>query len=157
MIKISPDIDENDIGHLIEISLQFDIEGIIISNTSDINRENLIDKKKSEPGGLSGKPINELSNRLIKKFFTESKGKLTIIGVGGVDSGRCVFEKIISGASLVQLYTGMVYKGPGIVKAIKSELINILRREKVTKISDIMDQVLRIVKNSLTCHVTYIS
>ena len=138
LIKISPDIVENDISHIIELSLRFKIDGIIISNTTDKNRSNLTDKNKDEIGGLSGKPINGLSNKLIKRFYKETKGKLTIIGVGGIDSGSCVFEKLTSGASLVQLYTGLIYKGPSIVKDIKSELINILKREKITKLSDII-------------------
>ena len=66
------------------------------------------------------------------------KGKISIIGVGGIDSGQDVFDKIVSGASLVQLYTGMVYKGPGIVRDIKNELIQILKREKVKKLQELI-------------------
>jgi len=72
---------------------------------------------------------------LIKKFYRETKGKIKIIGVGGVDSGQSAFEKIISGANVVQLYTGMIYKGPGIVKEIKKELIEILEKEKIKNIT----------------------
>ena len=70
---------------------------------------------------------------MIKKFYKETKGKIKIIGVGGVDSGESAFEKITAGADAVQLYTGMVYKGPGIVKEIKKELISILKK-KISKI-----------------------
>ena len=66
---------------------------------------------------------------MIKKFYTETKGKIQIIGVGGVDSGQTAFDKIIAGADAVQLYTGMVYKGPGVVKEMKKELISILKRK----------------------------
>ena len=77
----------------------------------------MIDKQKKETGGLSGKPLKNLSTNLIKKFYKETKGKIDIIGVGGVDSGQSAFEKISAGAKAVQLYTGMVYNGPGIISA----------------------------------------
>ena len=73
---------------------------------------------------------------MIKKFYRETKGKIKIIGVGGVDSGQSAFEKIISGANVVQLYTGMIYKGPGIVKEIKKELIEILKDKGFKNINE---------------------
>ena len=73
---------------------------------------------------------------MIKRFYKETDKKIKIIGVGGVDSGSSAFEKIAAGADVVQLYTGMVYKGPGIVKEIKKDLISILKREKLKNISD---------------------
>ena len=95
-------------------------------------------KFKNEPGGLSGEPLAKISNDLIKKFYKEIKGEVTIIGVGGVNSGLTAYEKIKAGASLLQLYTGMVYEGPGIVKKIKSELIDILKKEKIKNVSEIV-------------------
>ena len=77
-----------------------------------------------------------MSTDLIRKFFKDTKGKIQIIGVGGVDSGQSAFEKISVGANAVQLYTGMVYKGPGIVKEIKKELVSILKKEKIKNISE---------------------
>ena len=75
------------IDNIIELVLQNNIDGLILTNTTDQNRENLLDKKKNESGGLSGKPLRDLSTELIKKFYTQLKGKIPIIGVGGVDSG----------------------------------------------------------------------
>ena len=135
-IKISPDIEESSISHINELILKHKINGIIISNTTDVNRDNLIDVKKKEKGGLSGVPVRNLSTNLIKKFYKEIKGKIKIIGVGGVDSGQSAFEKITAGANAVQLYTGMVYKGPGVVKEIKKDLIEILKKEKIKNISE---------------------
>jgi dihydroorotate dehydrogenase len=135
-VKISPDIEDSEISGILELIFKFDIDGLIISNTSDKNREALIDEKKNENGGLSGHPIEKLSTNMIKKFYKEVNNKIPIIGVGGVDSGKSAFEKIISGASAVQLYTGMVYKGPGIVKEMKKDLISILKREKLSTIND---------------------
>ena len=138
LVKISPDIDSNDVHNLIELIIKFNIEGIIISNTSDKNRDNLEDIKKLEIGGLSGKPLIDISTNLIKKFYNELKGKTKIIGVGGVDSGTSAYDKIAAGANLVQLYTGMVYKGPNIVKEIKEELIKKLLKEKIKNIDEIV-------------------
>jgi dihydroorotate dehydrogenase len=138
LVKISPDIDNNDVHNLIELIIKFNIEGIIISNTSDKNRDNLEDIKKLEIGGLSGKPLIDISTNLIKKFYNELKGKTKIIGVGGVDSGTSAYDKIAAGANLVQLYTGMVYKGPNIVKEIKEELIKKLMKEKIKNIDEIV-------------------
>ena len=135
VIKLSPDIDSKDISRIIELVEKYNIQGIIVSNTTDTNREKLSDIKKNEAGGLSGQPLKNISTNLIKKFYRETKGKIKIIGVGGVDSGQSAFEKITAGADVVQLYTGMVYKGPGIVKDIKKELISILKKENFKDIS----------------------
>ena len=135
-LKLSPDLNENNIGKIVELIKKYNIEGIIISNTTDGNREKLLDIKKNEKGGLSGKPLRNISTNLIKKFYKQTKGKISIIGVGGVDSGLSAFEKISSGANAIQLYTGMVYKGPSVVKEIKKELISILKKEKLKNLSE---------------------
>ena len=135
-IKLSPDIQEKDISIIVELINKYNIQSIVISNTTDKNRENLSDFKKNELGGLSGQPLKDISTNLIKKFYKETKGKINIIGVGGVDSGQSAFEKIAAGADEVQLYTGMVYKGPGIVKIIKKELISILKKENLKNIRE---------------------
>ena len=134
MIKLSPDLDEKEISNTIEVIKKYEIEGIIVSNTTDKNRDKLLDSKKNELGGLSGQPIKDISTNLIKKFYKELNKKITIIGVGGVDSGKSAFEKITAGANVVQLYTGMVFKGPGVVKEIKKELISILKNDKIKNI-----------------------
>ena len=136
VVKISPDIKDNEISSIIELILKHKIEGIIVSNTTDSHREKLSDIQKNEKGGLSGQPLKDLSTKLIKKFYRETKGNIQIIGVGGVDSGHAAFEKICAGADAVQLYTGMVYKGPGVVKEMKKELITILKKEKMKNISE---------------------
>ena len=136
VLKISPDINNDEISKIVELTAKYKISGIIVSNTSDSNRENLSDVQKSEKGGLSGQPLKDLSTSLIKKFYKNTKGKIKIIGVGGVDSGLTAFEKISAGADAIQLYTGMVYKGPGIVKDMKKELISILKKENLKNISE---------------------
>ena len=135
-VKISPDINDQEISQIIEIIIKYKIEGVIISNTSDNNRSALSDIQKNERGGLSGLPLKNISTELIKKFYKEVNGKVKIIGVGGVDTGRSVFEKIISGATAIQLYTSMIYRGPGIAKEIKKELVEILKKEKIKNITE---------------------
>ncbi len=138
VLKVSPDIADKEISHIVELMKKFNISGVIISNTTDKNRENLRGKHKIEAGGLSGEPLEELSNNLIKKFYRELKKEITIIGVGGINSGLSAYKKLKSGASLLQLYTGMVYEGPGVVKKIKAELIDILVKEKIKNVNEIV-------------------
>ena len=135
-LKISPDIEDSSVEKISQIIINQNISGVILTNTSNANRSLLKSSNKHQVGGLSGKPIRELSTGLIKKFYKKLKGKAYIIGVGGVDSGKSAFEKIAAGANTVQLYTGMIYKGPGIVKEIKKELIQILKAEGINNIKD---------------------
>ena len=137
-VKISPDIEDKNINRISDLLLKHSVEAVIISNTTDKNRENLSNINKLEKGGLSGKPLEKRSNELINKFYKILKNKIKIIGVGGVDSGQSAYQKIISGASLVQLYTGMIYQGPSIASKISEELINILEKEGVKNISDVI-------------------
>ena len=134
VLKLSPDIMKEEISNINELILKFKIDGIVLTNTSNQNRENLSDIKKNEIGGLSGLPLQKLSLKFIKNFYKSNKGRVPIIGVGGIDNGQSAFEKIAAGATVIQLYTGMVYKGPGVVKNIKKELIEILKKEKINNI-----------------------
>jgi len=135
-LKLSPDIEDFSVEKISEIIINQKITGVILTNTSNVNRPSLKSSNKHQVGGLSGKPIRELSTGLIKKFYKKLKGKAYIIGVGGVDSGKSAFEKIAAGANAVQLYTGMIYKGPGIVKEIKKELIQIIKSEGMKNIKE---------------------
>ena len=136
LLKISPDIKDNQISEIAVSAIKNDISGIILTNTTNSNKDKLISDFKKEEGGLSGKPLQQISTNMIKKFYKQLNGKIPIIGVGGVNSGKSAYEKIIAGASLLQLYTGLVYKGPSIVKNIKKELIQILKIEGLNNIKD---------------------
>ena len=138
VVKISPDINEDQINLISEILLENKINAIIISNTSDSSRDLLSDIQKHQKGGLSGKPIEKKSNILINKFYKLLKGKIKIIGVGGVDSGQSAYDKFLAGADFVQLYTGMVFKGPNIVGIIKKDLKELLIRDGVKNFSEIV-------------------
>ena len=136
LLKISPDIVDNHISEIADVAIKNDISGIILTNTTDGNRDKLMNNFKKEEGGLSGKPLQQISTDMIKKFYKQLNGKIPIIGVGGVNSGKSAYEKITAGASLLQLYTGLVYKGPLLVKNIKKELIQILKSEGLNNIKD---------------------
>jgi dihydroorotate dehydrogenase len=138
VVKISPDISEKQVNQISEIILKYNIGAIIISNTTENGRENLKNISKHQKGGLSGKPLEQKSNQLIKKFYELFKGKIKIIGVGGVDSGLSAYEKFQAGANYVQLYTGMVFQGPSIVKKIKKELKELLVRDGVKNFQEII-------------------
>ena len=138
VIKISPDILDDQAAQISEILLKHQIKAIIISNTTEGNREKLLNVSKHQKGGLSGKPLETRSNQLISTFYNLLKGKISIIGVGGVDSGKSAYAKFLAGANFIQLYTGMVYQGPNIVTKIKKELKELLINEDVKNFRDII-------------------
>ena len=138
LLKVSPDIDDNYIPEISEVALKNNISAMILTNTTNNNRNSLLSNVRKEEGGLSGEPLQEISTSIIKKFYKQLNGKIPIIGVGGVNSGKSAYEKIIAGASLLQLYTGFVYKGPFVVKDIKKELIQILKSEGIKNIKDVI-------------------
>ena len=137
-VKVSPDISEDQVYQISEILLEHEIKAIIVSNTSEATRDKLSNIQRHQKGGLSGKPIEEKSNILINKFYKLLKGKIKIIGVGGVDSGQAAYDKFIAGADFVQLYTGMVFKGPNIAGIIKKDLKELLIRDGVKNYSEIV-------------------
>ena len=137
-VKVSPDINDREINSICEVLLSNNIEAVIVSNTSDSSREKLKNIQKHQKGGLSGKPMEQTSTNLIKKFYKILNGKIKIIGVGGVDSGKSAYEKFLAGANYVQLYTGMVFRGPNIVNLIKKELRELLLKDGVKNFSEII-------------------
>ena len=140
-IKISPDINQKKVEEICRTILDYDIKAVIVSNTTDGNRDSLKNHKKFQKGGLSGKPLNEISNKLINNFYKILNDKIDIIGVGGVDSAETAYQKFIHGAKFVQLYTGMVFQGPKIVSKISDGLNNILKSNNIKKLSDIIGKI----------------
>ena len=138
VVKISPDISNEQATQISGILLNHNIKAIIVSNTTEGNREKLLNTSKHQKGGLSGKPLETRSNQLINIFYNLLKGKISIIGVGGVDSGKSAYAKFLAGANFIQLYTGMVYQGPNIVTKIKKELKELLINEDVKNFQDII-------------------
>ena len=137
-VKISPDINDKEINMICEVLISNNIEVVIVSNTSDSTRENLSNIQGHQKGGLSGKPIEKKSTKLINKFYKILKGRIKIIGVGGVDSGESAYKKFLAGANYIQLYTGMVFRGPNIVHMIKKELSELLIKDGVKNYREII-------------------
>ncbi len=136
LLKISPDLNNSHIPEIAEAAIRNNVSAIILTNTTNGNRDHLISELKKEEGGLSGDPLHQISTNIIKKFYKELNSKIPIIGVGGVNSGKSAYEKIIAGASLLQLYTSFVYRGPFVAKDIKKELIQILKVEGIKNIKE---------------------
>ena len=123
LLKISPDLNEDKIVELLEVIKQNKIDGIIATNTTT-NFPDLISDNKIEKGGLSGSPLYDKSNDVISFISKKTNGKLPIIGVGGILTPKEAIKKIEAGAHLIQLYTGIIYEGPGIANKINKELLN---------------------------------
>ncbi len=133
LLKVGPDLTENEIESIVDVALRFNIAGMIATNTT-IKRDGL----QTPPakiatcgeGGLSGAPLREKSNQVISKIYRLTRGAIPIIGVGGVFTAEDAWEKICAGASLIQLYTGFIYEGPGVARRINEGLARILKRER---------------------------
>lgn len=132
LVKIAPDLSDEEIETIVDICQQFGIAGMIATNTT-IKREGLKTANtlldKIGAGGLSGKPLGEMSNHVISKIYKFSEGKLPIIGVGGIFTAQDAFEKIAAGACLLQSYTGFVYSGPLFARDVNIGLANILKEK----------------------------
>ncbi|MDC1031135.1 quinone-dependent dihydroorotate dehydrogenase [Flavobacteriaceae bacterium] len=122
LLKIAPDLTEEQLVDIIDIITSIKIDGVIATNTT-LSREGLHSENKSEMGGLSGKPVTKKSTEVIRFLHEKSKNAFPIIGVGGIHSPEDAIEKLEAGASLVQLYTGFVYEGPGVVKRINKAIL----------------------------------
>lgn len=132
LVKLSPDLSREQLEVSVDVLLRLQIDGIIATNTT-ISRENLATNRKKVvacgEGGLSGEPLKGRSTRMVADLYKLTKGKVPIIGVGGIFTAEDAWEKIAAGASLVQLYTGFIYRGPGIAREINEGLERILTRE----------------------------
>lgn len=122
LLKIAPDLTEEQLLDIIEIVTETGIAGVIATNTT-ISREGLTSENKNEMGGLSGKPLKDRSTEVIKFLSEKSNKAFPIIGVGGIHSADDALEKLEAGASLVQLYTGFIYEGPRLIKAINKAIL----------------------------------
>lgn len=136
LLKIAPDLDDRACADVAEVVLAQDIDGLIVSNTTIARPASLASIRAKETGGLSGKPLFELSTKILRKMRKLTKGRVTLVGAGGVASGADAYQKIRAGASLVQLYTALTYEGPGLVARIKQELVQLLERDGLKSIAD---------------------
>jgi len=136
LVKIAPDLEIQQIKEMSEVFIAENIDGLVISNTMLARPKGVSAKFANERGGLSGQPLNLRSTQIIGAFYKETQGQIPIIGLGGVSSGKQAYEKIKSGASLVQLYTALVYQGPELVGKILKDLGDCLDQDGFKNITE---------------------
>jgi len=135
-LKIAPDIGDGDVAGIVAALGRHALDGIIVSNTSILRPENLTSPHMGEGGGLSGPPIFQRSTDLVRQFRRAAGPDLAIIGVGGIDSADTAYAKIRAGANAIQLYTGLIYQGPGLVQRIKSGLVKRLQADGFASVAE---------------------
>lgn len=136
IVKVAPDIAEDDIGAIAERLVAHKVEGIAVSNTT-LSRTGLVSKDRNETGGLSGRPVFKRATVMLAKFYRATGGSIPLIGIGGIDSPQSALSKIEAGATLLQLYTGLVYEGPGLIGAINARLAEAVRAAGVRNIGEL--------------------
>jgi dihydroorotate dehydrogenase len=129
LLKVAPDLTEDDRRDIASVALESGLQGLIVSNTTLARPPSLRSADRQETGGLSGRPLFEMSTALLGEFYRLTGGRLPLVGVGGIASGRDAYRKIRAGASLVQLYSALVYQGPGLVGEIRRDLAACLRAD----------------------------
>jgi dihydroorotate dehydrogenase len=129
LVKIAPDLTLSDLDDAVGIARKHRLDGMIVGNTTVARPSALRERDKAkQAGGLSGRPLFKLSTRMLAETFVRAEGAFPLIGGGGIDSGPTAIAKIKAGASLLQLYTGLVYRGIGLVSEIKADLLAALKR-----------------------------
>lgn len=136
LVKISPDLGKHQVADMAAVLLGSQVDGVIVSNTTTDRPDDLMSEFRDEVGGLSGRPLFQKSTKTLRDMYRLTRGEIPLIGLGGVSSGHDAYIKIRSGASLVQLYTALVYQGPTVVSRIKTELANLLREDGFTNIQE---------------------
>jgi dihydroorotate dehydrogenase len=132
LLKIAPDLELDQLDAIVRIARDARIDGMIVSNTTISRTASLVSPLAKESGGLSGAPLYSLSTRLLAQTFLRAEGQFPLIGVGGVDGPDAAFAKFEAGATLIQLYSALVFEGPGLVARVKRGLAERLAREKTT-------------------------
>ena len=136
VVKIAPDATDDDLDDIVAVCRNLRMDGIIVGNTTLSRPASLLSPRKAETGGLSGAPLTSLSTEVLRKTARRVEGQFPLIGCGGVASGGDAYAKIRAGASLVQLYSAMVFEGPPLVRRIKDELTSLLARDGFLSVAD---------------------
>jgi dihydroorotate dehydrogenase len=135
-LKVAPDLAGEEIGAIAEAAAAVEVSGIIVANTTLERPDGLRSRLAGESGGLSGRPLFKLATRVLVRFRRATGGRLPLIGVGGVEDAETAYAKIRSGASAVQLYTALVYRGPGVVRRLAKDLAALLKRDGYASVAD---------------------
>lgn len=137
-LKVAPDLDETAVRDIAELALQYGLDALIVSNTTLQRPPHLTSDNAEEAGGLSGQPLFQISTHVLRQFAQVLAGRLPLIGVGGVEDGASALVKIRAGASAVQLYSALIYEGPGLIARLLAELDGLLAAEGVDSIGDMV-------------------
>lgn len=136
LVKIAPDLSEDGLTGVVEVCVQHDVQGLIISNTTIARPPALRSVLAREAGGLSGRPLFAASTAMLARAHLLARGRLTLIGVGGVSTGEEALTKLKAGASLIQIYTALIFDSPGLIPRLKRELAAALRRDGFAHVRD---------------------
>ena len=139
-LKVAPDVDVGEIERIVEQARMYGMNAIIISNTTIARPDTLQSAHKGEGGGLSGAPLFEKSTEVLKEFYAAAQGKIDLIGVGGISNGAQAYAKIRAGAKAVQLYSALVFQGPGLVTEINRDLKARLKADGFNSIGEAVGQ-----------------
>jgi dihydroorotate dehydrogenase len=134
-LKVAPDLGPGDHGRIVRAAIDTRIDALIVSNTT-VSRPTLRSPLAGEPGGLSGRPLKALALEQLRAFRAASGGEIPLIAAGGIENGHDAWERITAGASLIQLYSAMVYEGPGIARRIAEELRTLLGLSQMANIAE---------------------
>ncbi len=135
-LKVAPDLTSDDVEPIVEAALAHALDGLIVGNTTLSRPPSLVSPARGEAGGLSGAPLMPLSTGLLARFHAAARGRLVLIGVGGVASGRDAYAKIRAGANAVQLYSALVFEGPGLVGRICDELADLIAADGYASVAE---------------------
>ncbi|HRN84301.1 MAG TPA: quinone-dependent dihydroorotate dehydrogenase [Hyphomicrobium sp.] len=138
VVKIAPDLAEEDVPAIAEALVRHQVDGIAVSNTTLARPVGLADRAAAEDGGLSGRPLFHRSTVMLARVHQATGGSIPLIGIGGIDSGETALAKIEAGASLLQLYTGLIYEGPGLIERITAHLAEACRARRVASVTDLV-------------------
>ena len=135
LLKLAPDLSDEQLDDIADVLLTQKIDGVILTNTTLSRPENLPQKFREQKGGLSGAPLTDISTAIIRYFYARTKGQIPIIGVGGIKNAEDAYAKIRAGASLVQVYSNLIFQGPALAGNINTGLLDLLRQDGFTHIS----------------------
>jgi dihydroorotate dehydrogenase len=136
LVKIAPDLSSEGLAAVVETCVAHGVQGLIVGNTTLSRPAGLMSPHATEAGGLSGLPLFALSNAMLARAFLLARGRLVLIGAGGVFTGRDVLTKLQAGASLVQLYTSFAFHGPALIPRLKRELLAAMREDRLANVQD---------------------
>jgi len=136
LAKIGPDLSQENMHDVVEAALATGVDGLIVGNTTVERPQGLLSAHSNEEGGLSGLPLTDLSNNCLGQIYQLCSGRIPIIGCGGIASGEDAYAKIRAGASLVQIYSALIFRGLQLVSDVKHELATLLRRDCFTSVAD---------------------